>query len=224
MTQRLVIALVAVFAFAAGFLARTWTDRDPELPTPPAPGSEFVRASTPVPVAADGKADRKGGHQDPFRDRAKLAADIAKVRPQIDAYRERVDAIAADFDRDLLTLLNPEQREKYNAQLKRNAERRAKGEARSAADTAPLTDEQLNMLQQRPLWYVLRSVAINWRFDSLNKDLKFDDAQQAKVRDLLKARREKFIALVDSTPPPSIMLSELARQAQKIGDAKAADK
>ena len=32
----------------------------------------------------------------------------------------------------------------------------------------------------------------------------------------LRCRREKFIALVDSTPPPSIILSRLAPVAQKL--------
>jgi hypothetical protein len=40
---------------------------------------------------------------------------------------------------------------------------------------------------------------------------------------LLTQRREKFLALVDTTPPPSISLSQLASQTQKLADpAKAA--
>jgi len=36
------------------------------------------------------------------------------------------------------------------------------------------------------------------------------------VRELYRQRRDKFIALVDATTPPTITLSQLATQAQKI--------
>ena len=60
-------------------------------------------------------------------------------------------------------------------------------------------------------------VAPSMKQDALIKDLKIDAAQQAKTNELLRARREKFLAIVDSTPPPSIMLSRLAPAAQRIG-------
>ena len=85
-----------------------------------------------------------------------------------------------------------------------------------AADTAPLSDEQIFRLQQRPLLSVLGEVAPAMRFDALHRDLKLDDGQQPKVRELLRTRRERFLALVDSTPPPSILLSRLAPVARKL--------
>jgi len=45
-----------------------------------------------------------------------------------------------------------------------------------------------------------------------------------KVRELLLVHREKFLALVDLTPPPSIRLSELARSTQKLGEPAKARK
>jgi hypothetical protein len=114
-------------------------------------------------------------------------------------------------------LLTPEQREKFDARQKRLAERRAKDEAREAADTALLTDEQLFQLQQRPLWNVLWSVSLDARYERLHKDLKFDERQAAKVKELYRQRRDQFIALVDSVPPPTITLSQLAAQAATIG-------
>jgi len=141
---------------------------------------------------------------------------VQRLRPEIDAYRTRLEELDREFDRQLVALLTPEQREKFDARQKRIAERRAKDSAREAADVGPLTDEQLFQLQQRPLWNVLWSVSIESRFDRLNKDLKFDDAQQARVRELYRQRRDKFIALVDATTPPTITLSQLATQAQKI--------
>jgi hypothetical protein len=216
--QRVLIVFFTALVFGAGFAARAWTEGDRALPPPPAaPGSEFVRsAATPAPTP-DPKNNAKP------TDRAKLIADIERLRPQIDAYRKRMDQIATEFDAALLPVLTPEQQAKYVAQQKKNAERRAQGEARDAADTGPLSDEQIFQLQQRPLWNVLWSVAIVWRLERLDHDFKLDDAQKAKARALLTQRREKFLALVDTTPPPSISLSQLASQTQKLADpAKAA--
>ena len=225
MKQRLVIALLAALCFGAGFAARMWTEDDgPAVPPPPtAVGGEFTPSASPTTPAA-GSAKRKSSAVAARTDqpnRAKLLADIDRLRPQIDSYRTRLDEIDAEFERSVALLLTPEQRERFEARQKRNAEHRAKGEARAVAETGPLTDEQVAQLQQRPLWNVLWSVSINARFDRLNKDIKFDEAQIPQVRELYRVRREKFLALVDTTPPPSITLSELATQAKKIGSEPA---
>ena len=39
-----------------------------------------------------------------------------------------------------------------------------------------------------------------------------------KLRDILRARRDKFIALVDASPPPSLTLNRLAPVAQRLGE------
>jgi hypothetical protein len=215
--QRLLIALFTVLVFGAGFAARVWTEDDQALPPPPAAGGEFVRA--PATPTRDAKAEPRRGP-----DRAKMILDIEKLRPQIDAYRSRLEAIEADFQRDFILVLTPEQRATYDAAKKKGAEDRAKRDAKAAADTGPLTDDQIERLRQRPLWNALYSVAISWPFDRLKELYKLDEAQQAKVRELLRVRREKFIELVDSTPPPSITLSELARQTQKLAAPAKADK
>jgi hypothetical protein len=53
--------------------------------------------------------------------------------------------------------------------------------------------------------------------ERMTNELKLDDTQREKVRDLLRVRREKFVELVDSAPPPSLMLSRLAPLAQRMG-------
>ena len=216
MKQRLLIAVLTVLVFGAGFFARMLTEGGPAVPPPPAPGTEFVRSSVPTPTA-DAKERKAPTYTE--KDRAKILTDIEKIRPQIEAYRTRIDAIGAEFEAELLPVFTPEQREKYVAKQKRDAERHAKGE-RQAAETTTLSDEQIFQLQQRPLWNALWNVAINWRLDRLVNEYKLDSGQQAKVRELLKQRREKFLALVDSTPPPSITLSQLAGQAEKLASAK----
>ena len=90
-----------------------------------------------------------------------------------------------------------------------------------AALVEPLTDDEIDQLRQRSLYGVLWNVAPSMKQDSLIKDLKLDAAQQAKTLDLLRLRREKFIAIVDSLPPPSILLSRLAPAAQRLGASAA---
>ena len=224
MKQRLLIAIFSALVFGAGFFARVLTESDSAVPPAPAAiGSEFARTA-PAPAAGDSKtaarpasATKTGtGDQQPVN-RAKLLSEIERYRSDIDTYRKQLDQLDTDFLRELTPLLTADQRGRLDAQQKRFAERRAKGIAALAADTAPLSDEQIFRLQQRPLYSVLGEVSLSMRYDSLNKDLKLDEAQQAKVRDMLHARREKFLALVDSTPLPSITLSRLAPVAQKLG-------
>jgi hypothetical protein len=214
MSQRVAIPIVALLAFGAGYGAHVWIAHDPALPPPPAPGSEFAR-NHPAP-GADPKQDAKPSNHGV--DRAKLISEIEKVRPQIESYRKRLEEIDGDFDRGFVALLNPGQRAKFDAQQKKDAERRAKNAAKAAADQSPLSDEQIASLQQRPLWNALFKIAVSWRLERATHDYDLSEAQQSDVRKLLESRRDKFIALVDSTPPPSITLSNLAPQAQKLAE------
>ncbi|HVU34482.1 MAG TPA: hypothetical protein VHE61_13690 [Opitutaceae bacterium] len=216
MKQRLLVAVLTVIVFAAGFVARMLTEAGPSVPPPPAPGAEFVRSSAATPTA-DMKERRAPTYTE--KDRTKLVHQIEEIRPQIDAYRQRIDEIAADFERDFVPILNPAQRAKFDAAKKREQEKHAKGD-RKVAETVTLSDEQIFQFQQRPLWNALWNVAINWRLQRLARDYKLDEQQQEKVRQLLLARRQKFLDLVDSSPPPSITLSQLATQAEKLAPAK----
>lgn len=212
MKPRLLITGLTVSVFVAGYAAGLWTERTRPLPPPPAPlMGEFSAKQTPVPSKTPTSAPARS----PIN-RAQLATEIERLRPQIDGYRQRLDALDAEFDRALLAHLTPEQVTTYSAAQKRRAERSAKGAAQSAAKLDPLTDEEIEQLRQRSLYGVLWMIAPTMKLDSLIKDLKLTEVQQAKTRDLLSERREKFLAIVDSTPPPSIMLSRLAPAAQRL--------
>jgi len=210
--SRVLIAVLTVAVFGVGFSAGLWVERARPLPAPPAPLlAEFsaqrfpstaeVRAAVPVRAPLN---------------RAQLAAEIERLRPQIEDYRRRIDALDAEFDRDLAAVLTPEQQKDYLAAQRRRAERMSKTAAAVAAAPEPFTDAEIEQLRQRSLFGVLWMVAPSMKLDGLVKDLKIDAAQQAKAGELLRARREKFLAIVDSTPPPSITLSRLAPAAQRL--------
>lgn len=216
MKQRLLIALLTVLVFAAGFVARMMTENDESVPPPPALGGEFVR---PANGDAAHAADKKATPRSAF-DRAKLVAEIEQLRPQIEAYRARLDAIDAEYDKAFVALLTPEQRKIYDQKLadyqKRRAERDAK--AASAPPPPPLTDEEIAKLRQRPFEVAFWKVSYMGRLEQTVKDFKLDEKQRAQVADLLRARRDKFLAVVDSTPPPTFKLTALVTSVQRLTD------
>jgi hypothetical protein len=219
--NRLLIAFLTVMVFGAGYAARLWTERERPVPPPPeAIGSEFTRPAVTHPPEKKGREGRdwKGA---PIVNRATLASDIEKARPKIESYRRQLEQLDAEFDRDLMAILSPEQKEKFSQRQKRNQERRVTREAQEAADPTPLSDEQILRLQQVPLFNVLWSITITARLERLNRDLKLDNGQEERVRELLLARRERFLALVDSSPPPTVSLSELATRTRKLAEAPA---
>lgn len=211
--QRIVIPVLAVVAFGAGFGARMWTEGGRALPPPPsAMGAEFVRGPAP---------EKKNGPK-PY-DRAELVAEIERLRPQIDAYRVRVETLDAEFEQAFAQVLNDEQKCVYDAKQASAQKRRAEHEAKlaSAPPPPPLSDEEIAKLRQRPFETAFWKISFVGRLEMLTRDYKLDAAQQAKVRELLVARRDKFVALVDSTPSPSFKLTHIAVQVQRLVDPPA---
>lgn len=203
MTQRVFVALLTVLVFLAGYCARVWTEPRPMVPPAPAAlAQEYARN-------ASATTDSKGKRQ---LDRAKLVAEIEKLRPQIVAYTAQVDEINSEFDREFVQILNPQQREKYVANQKKWADR----DAKRLADRAPLSDEDIQRAQDRPLTFIYYMVTVTPRLEMLTKDYELDAAQQTSTRALLTLRRNKFTALFDATPHPSIRLSRLAPLIERV--------
>jgi len=202
MTQRLIVALLTVAVFLAGYGARIWTEpRQPVPPVPAALAQEFSRPAKGV----DSKSKRQ-------LDRAKLVADIEKLRPQIFAYTARVEEIDAEFEREFVPLLNPEQREKHAQNKKKRAER----DAKKLADRAPLSDEDIQREKESPFSSIYWMVTVSHGLEWMTKEYSLDAAQQASTRSLLALRRNKYIALFDATPHPSIRLSRLAPLIERV--------
>jgi hypothetical protein len=201
MRDRVLAALLTLAVFAVGFGAGTWAERHRPFPAPPATFmSEFgSKPSPPAPAP------------NPPVNRAQLLEQIEKIRPEIDSFRERTDEIYAQFDRDMLTVLTPEQDAVY---LKKFRPQHAPPQPQDEAK--PLSDEEIERLLQRPFRTLAYFVVLPMTLDRMVMELKLDDAQRDKVKDFLRVRREKFIELVDSVSPPSMMLSRLAPVAQRL--------
>lgn len=207
MKQSALVALLTLLGFAAGFGARVWTEGAPAMPGPPGMGGEFTSKSAAPEV------------KKPLN-RAELIAEIERLRPQIEAYGARIAELDADFDRNFDGLLDPAQREQRAATLKKRAEKAAKDEAKAGADSSLLSDDQIDRLTHRPLYNVLRLIAVKPKVESLATEYKLDAVQQARLSEVLTTRRDKFLALLDSTTAPTIRLSALAPVVQKLADPK----
>lgn len=212
MKQRVLIALLTIAVLGAGFGAGVWSERNScKVPKPPtllgelSPVMKSAAASEPAPAS---KA-------------AELAAEIERLRPQIESFRQRMLEIDREMDRDIDAILRPDQSKTFQAIVKKYADLRAKEDAAGMIST-PLTSEEITKLQQKPLYKMLAIVVVPMRLEWNTKDLDLDEAQQAQLRRLLEKRREKFLALVDSSPPPSLTLSWLAPMAQRLVDPKSA--
>jgi len=71
-------------------------------------------------------------------------------------------------------------------------------------------DEEIQRAKDRPLTSIYWNVVVTPILEGMTKEYSLDATQQASLRSLLTLRRSKFIALLDSTPHPSIRLSRLA--------------
>jgi hypothetical protein len=205
MTQRFFVGILTVVVFVAGYMARMFNERRTPVPPPPA---ELARELAPPTAGEKGKQKREV-------DRAKLVAEIQKLRPQIEGYTAQVKEIYSEFDREMALLLKPPQLEKLIAMQKK----RAASYAERITSRDLLSDEELMRERERPLTDIYRMVTVTPSLEWMTKEYGLDPAQQTAVRQLLALRRNKFVALFDATPHPSIRLSRLAPMIERVNGA-----
>jgi hypothetical protein len=205
MRDRVLAVLLTLAVFATGFLAGLWAERHRPFPGPPGPFmGEFGARPGPRP-----------GRTGPPVNRAELSEQIDKLRPEMESFRTHVNEIYSQFDRDIESILTPEQTDAYAKKFQ--AHRGFGPSPEMLTDDKPLSDEQIDQLLQRPFRTLAYFVVIPMTLERMTNELKLSDVQRDKVKDLLRVRREKFIELVDSEPPLSLMLSRLAPLAQRLG-------
>ncbi|HEY1763400.1 MAG TPA: hypothetical protein VGF85_00665 [Opitutaceae bacterium] len=210
MRERALAALLTAVVFAIGFGAGVWEDRHQPFPRPPGGMlGEFAIGHGPP------------GHAPQPVNRAQLIEQIDSIRPQMEAFRARITEIYSEFDRDVDTVLTSNQKEIYERRF-RSQRSFAPSHPPPPENDRPLSDEQIEQLLQRPFRSLAFLVVVPMTLDRMSTELNLEDAQRQKVKDLLRVRREKFIELVDGSPPLSLMLSRLAPIAQRLsGPGKA---
>jgi hypothetical protein len=214
MKQRLLVALLTVLVFGAGFAARMWTESDRPVPPPPAAvGAELTGGAQP-----EKKSPQNASK--PYN-RAQLIAEIEKLRPQIDEFRAKIDAIDAEYEKSFVGILNPDQRRVYDAKLEKKKAEHEKAASLPPPSPPPLSDEEIAKLRQRPFETIFWKVSTIMKLEQVTRDYKLDAAQQARERELLVARRDKVLALLDTTPPPTVRMLSLAPLVERLCDGSA---
>ncbi|HWA85475.1 MAG TPA: hypothetical protein VG710_04580 [Opitutus sp.] len=210
MKARILIALLTVAVFAAGYGARVWADHH-ACKVPPAPKLLGELSGQNTTAAASSP--------EPLPNPAKISSALQKLGPEIDKFQASVKEIDDELDAGVLALLHPDQKPLWDKMVAHRVVYRAQEEAGIPADGL-LTPEQIMNLQQRPLYKLLAVVVVPLKLEWLVHDLNLDDEQQEAARKLLLVRREKFLTLLDSSPPPTLRLSRLMPLAERIGEKK----
>jgi len=122
-----------------------------------------------------------------------IRKQMAILMPQIADFQQKVDAIEQQFRTAFDSILTPDQKQKLDTITKRLA---------SFPDPLPgcapgMGPIFVSMVIYRPT------------FEHLSQDLTLDDKQQHQLMDLLTERRNRLLALVDATPPPSFKFPDM---------------
>jgi len=209
MKLRLLIAGLTILVFAAGFGASVWTQHHCALYGPPAALLGELR---------DQSVDVRLQLSDPATI-AQINAEIERIKPDIDAFRIKLAALYRDYHQKIDALLTPAQHEKFEEMHKRYEQRRAERANSSlpTVESSPSGGATLKLpFFSDPIEGMTSAIVVPLTLDHLTMALQLDDRQKAAVRQLLLERREKFLALIDSTPPPSIGLNRLAPIINKL--------
>jgi hypothetical protein len=217
MKLRLLIAALTILVFAAGFGASVWTQHHCPLLSPPVSLLGEIR-------------ERNVDVQLPLNDASTIVqinAEIERIKPDVEAFRQKLDAINHDLHQKIDALLTPAQREEFEKMHKRYEQRRAE-RANSSLPTVESSPSGGSVLKipffAESIEGMTSAIVVPLTLDHLTMALQLDDRQRAAVHQLLLERREKFLALIDSTPPPSIGLSRLAPIINKLAAPPASEK
>lgn len=201
MNKGFVVALATLIGFSAGTFAGSWMQRTQPVPAPPTGGVLGELRDAPLNSAPENPDAPKPSGQ-PLPDEA-----LRQMKAEIDAFKKKVDPIKLEFRTQLEALLTPVQKERLKAII----ERPAPPPLKPGEKADPAKDWRYRIYDG--LDSTITLVVIPFTLARLNEELGLSYAQREAVHQLLIQRREKFLALVDSTPPPSFNLGKLAPQA-----------
>jgi|GEM_PF-3101362 len=205
------VAFATALVFTAGLLIGVWTQRSRPIPPPPIGvmgefgvrtdgGSEAPFGSRQMtiirPGSPGGRAPGFTGQRvfppPPMMIARNVSPDHVReafetMMPKIRAFKEKVDSIEDQFRESLQKILRADQRQKL---------RQFKEESPGPVGAFPGCIEPgpffTTMIIYRPL------------LENLTAQLNLDAIQQEQLKQLLIDRRNRLLALVDETPPPSL--------------------
>lgn len=194
MKDTLRIVVLTLVVFGAGLLTGIWTQHIHRFPSPPmGPLGEISPDFRPW------GHDFSGHPHFPMsaEKAAEIQAEMDKIRPEVEAFQQKLRTIESDFRTKLEAMLTPDQRKLM-----------------PPAPPLPGDGDKNGPFQfgshfQGPLEGLAIFTIITPLQEFLTTNLKLTDAQQATLKQLLLDRRQRFLELVDATPPPSLKLGRL---------------
>ncbi len=201
MKEQIKVVAATVVVFVSGLLIGVWTQRSRAVPPPIPLMSEFKGGFAPGgPVTVVAPPPGEGGFfvstrrplippTVPYAMSPEVARQaMAIMMPKFRAFQDKVASIEDQFRASLQKILRPDQ-QKNLASLSESAMSPA-GPFPGCIEPGPFFT---TMVIYRPL------------LESLTAQLELDANQQAQVKQLLIERRNRLLALVDETPPPSLL-------------------
>ncbi len=212
MREQIKVVVATVVVFVSGLLIGVWTQRSQAVPPPIPLMGEFgagvagrVAGAGPVTVIAPPPPPGAGGFfiassRPPllpptisFPVRSPMSPDVARqtlqtMMPEFRAFQDKIASIEDQFRDSLKKILRPDQQKKL-AELSESPMSPG-GPFPGCLEPGPFFT---TMVIYRPL------------LENLIAQLNLDVNQQAQVKQLLIDRRNRLLALVDETPPPSLL-------------------
>ena len=223
MKENLSTIIITVLLFMGGLLTGIWTQKTRPLPPPPMqPWGEFRHGEAHREEADRQRPDRSDPHHQQMREM--MEQKMASLKPEFEAFHEKMKAIDDSFHKKLLTILNPEQKQKVEEF--RNKARQEQQKPRGEDQPPGRPDFQQSQGgpphnnppqpppggppggEENPL---LGMILIKPTLEDMTEVLKLDSKQQAELKTILVERRSDLLNLVDKTPPPTIKLGRLIR-------------
>jgi len=195
MKERIQIVVVTVAVFLGGLLVGVWTQRTPPMPPPPMgvmgefgmPGGRPHGGMMPPWLMGGGPGGRQPTPEE-------IQNRIAQLRPQFEAFHDKVHGIEQNFRSNFEQILKPDQKARL-LDLIAQHDRRPPPILPGCA--SEMGHSFVTMIIYRPV------------LDRLTAMLGLDDAQHARLQALLLERRNQLLQLVDTTPPPSFQLGAI---------------
>jgi hypothetical protein len=182
MNKGFIIAFATLIGFAAGTFAGSWMQRTQPVPAPPSGGILSELRDAPLNSVPENPDAPKPSGQ-PLPDEA-----LRQMKAEIDAFKKKVEPIKLEF----------------------RTEKPPAPKLKAGEKPDPAKDWRYRIYDGMDTAITL--VVIPFTLARLTEELGLSYAQREAVHQLLIQRREKFLALVDSTPPPSFNLGKLVPQ------------
>ncbi|HKD65911.1 MAG TPA: hypothetical protein VKB84_03655 [Candidatus Binataceae bacterium] len=197
MNERLQVVAITVVVFLLGLGTGIWTQRMRPMPPPPIALMGEFRAPGrmgfgPPPPPAWMAAFLHGPPPGPEEMRTRIEA----LEPQIAEFRRSVEVIESGFRKQLNAELTPQQQRKLD----------------NVETTMPPPPPPLPGCAGEAGNLFVPMVIYRPALDRLTELLRLNSQQHEQLKSLLIDRRERLLALVDQTPPPSFKLGRMLEE------------